>query len=181
LSLIGHRDPNKLAVFVCDIQLDSLVSRDNRLKLGDQLLQVDDEILLGKAHSVVTSIIKSIKSETLNFVILRNPNAMDDMALRSPYKSIQHHDISHVNEHKENDDRLMSKSDFPLNKHVFDNKEPMKNKNSFNQIKATNIVHNDNIDKLVNNNFVDSLACDMKKSLFNKQHNDLLSTSSSNA
>ncbi|CAF3059816.1 unnamed protein product [Rotaria socialis] len=181
LSLIGHRDPYKLAVFVCDIQLDSLVSRDNRLELGDQLLQVNDEILLGKAHSVVTSIIKSIKSETLNFVILRNPNAMDDMALRSPYKSIQHHDISHANEHKENDDRLTSKSDFPFNKHIFDNKKPMKNKNSFNKIKTTNIVDNDNVDRLLNNNFTDSLACDMNKSLFNKQHNELLPTSSSNA
>ena len=40
LSLIGHRDSNKLAVFVCDIQSNSLLSRDNRLQIGDQLLQV---------------------------------------------------------------------------------------------------------------------------------------------
>lgn len=40
LSLIGHRDPNQLAVYICDIQPNSLIDRDNRLKLGDQLLQV---------------------------------------------------------------------------------------------------------------------------------------------
>jgi hypothetical protein len=40
LSLIGHRDPDKLAVFVCDIQSNSLIGRDNRLQIGDQLLQV---------------------------------------------------------------------------------------------------------------------------------------------
>jgi len=40
LSLIGHRDPNKLAVFVCDIQPRSLLDRDNRIRPGDQLLEV---------------------------------------------------------------------------------------------------------------------------------------------
>ena len=40
LSLIGHRQEEKLAVFVCDIQPNSLLDRDNRLQIGDQLLQV---------------------------------------------------------------------------------------------------------------------------------------------
>ena len=40
LSLIGHRDPNKLAVFVCDIQSGSLLDRDHRIRPGDQLLEV---------------------------------------------------------------------------------------------------------------------------------------------
>ena len=40
LSLIGHRDPNKLAVFVCDIQPGSLLDRDNRIRPSDQLLEV---------------------------------------------------------------------------------------------------------------------------------------------
>ncbi|CAF2616811.1 unnamed protein product [Rotaria sp. Silwood2] len=180
LSLIGHRDPNKLAVFVCDIQSNSLLDRDNRLQSGDQLLQVNEEILLGKAHSIVTSIIKSIKSETLNFVILRNPNAINDMALRSPYKSIQHHDISHVNEHKENDDRLTPTSVFPLNKHLFDNKEHLKNKNSSNQIKSTNDTENENIDKSTNKNCFYSISSDVNNSLLNQQNSELLSTLSSN-
>ena len=42
LSLIGHRDPEKMAVFVCDIESNSLFGRDNRLRIGDQLLQVND-------------------------------------------------------------------------------------------------------------------------------------------
>ncbi len=44
LSLIGHRDPNKLAVFVCDIQPGSLLDRDNRIRPGDQLLEVRKNI-----------------------------------------------------------------------------------------------------------------------------------------
>ena len=43
LSLIGHRDPNKLAVFVCDIQPGSLLDRDGRIHPGDQLLEVRQE------------------------------------------------------------------------------------------------------------------------------------------
>ncbi|CAF0749667.1 unnamed protein product, partial [Didymodactylos carnosus] len=81
LSLIGHRDPQQLAVFVCDIQPNSLLDRDNRIQIGDQLLEVNGEILYGKAHSAVIPIIKSIKSDILNFVILRNPNALHDMAI----------------------------------------------------------------------------------------------------
>jgi hypothetical protein len=45
LSLIGHRDPDKLAVFICDIQSDSLLGNDNRLQIGDQLLQVKFDFL----------------------------------------------------------------------------------------------------------------------------------------
>lgn len=41
LSLIGHRDPENLAVFICDIQRNSLLGRDNRLQPSDQLLQVN--------------------------------------------------------------------------------------------------------------------------------------------
>ena len=44
LSLIGHRDPNRLAVFVCDIQPGSLLDRDNRIHPGDQLLEVKNGI-----------------------------------------------------------------------------------------------------------------------------------------
>jgi InaD-like protein len=40
LSVIGHRDPDRLAVFVCDVQEDSLLGRDGRLEVGDQLPQV---------------------------------------------------------------------------------------------------------------------------------------------
>jgi hypothetical protein len=40
LSLIGHRYPDKLAVFIFDIEVNSLVDRDGRLQIGDQLLQV---------------------------------------------------------------------------------------------------------------------------------------------
>ena len=71
ISLIGHRDPNQLAVFICDVQSDSLLGRDHRIRPGDQLLQVNEEVLLGKAHSMVTSIIKSIQSATLTFILLR--------------------------------------------------------------------------------------------------------------
>ncbi|CAF4414764.1 unnamed protein product [Rotaria socialis] len=85
LSLIGHRDSNKLAVFVCDIQSGSLLDRDNRIRPGDQLLEVNGEILLGKAHSAVTPIIKSIKADTLNFVVLRNPDSINDMAFSNQH------------------------------------------------------------------------------------------------
>lgn len=48
LSLIGHRDPTKLAVFVCDVHVKSLLGRDNRIHPGDQLLQV--KVILAFSH-----------------------------------------------------------------------------------------------------------------------------------
>ena len=46
LSLIGHRDPTKLAVFVCDVQPHSFLGRDGRIRPADQLLQVNLSLLL---------------------------------------------------------------------------------------------------------------------------------------
>ncbi|CAF0974575.1 unnamed protein product [Adineta steineri] len=144
LSLIGHRNQDKLAVFVCDIQANSLLDRDNRLQVGDQLLQVNEESLLEKSHSTATSVIKAMKSDTLNFIVLRNPDAIKEMALRSPYVTTPQHIINHNNERKDNYDRLTSV--FPLVKHTHDDNEHMKMKKSPNQIiTMNNIEHNNDI------------------------------------
>lgn len=188
LSLIGHRDPEKLAVFVCDIQSDSLFDRDNRLRIGDQLLQVkqfflirtffdpyfqvNDDILLGKPHSIVTSVIKSIKSETLSFIVLRyenqsfdwrklkcfghrNCHGVDNMALNNPYTSNQRHDHRHVHEYKKVDAQLASTSVFPSTE------SPLSN-----PITTMEDMENGNEDNLqIDQNSVSPLSSDVKSSL----------------
>ncbi|CAF1185501.1 unnamed protein product, partial [Adineta ricciae] len=152
LSLIGHRDPENLAVFVCDIQANSLLDRDNRLQIGDQLLQVNDEVLLDKPHSIVTSVIKSIKSDHLTFIILRNPNAIHAMALRQPYAISPQHAIP------SKADRMTPTSVLPPTKALADDNEPIKSKHSPNLIQTTN-----------DNGNIPSSISDVKQNLFNQR------------
>ncbi|UJR23757.1 hypothetical protein I4U23_026734 [Adineta vaga] len=159
ISLIGHRDPDQLAVFVCDIQANSLFDRDNRLQIGDQLLQVNDEILFGKSHSIVTSIIKSIPSENLNFIILRNPNAIHDMALRQPYTISPQHTI-------------------PLHvKFTSVENDSQTTKRSFNLIKTTNDVESSKDIPSTQTNSHSSIS-DVKPCLFNQRSVEFSPTSS---
>lgn len=103
------------------------------------------------------------------------------MALRSPYKSIQHHDTKHVNEYRKDDDGLTLTSVFPSNKDAFDNKQQSKDKNFSNQIKTINDLENNNntINKSANNDSMRSISPDINKSLLNKENNELLSALSS--
>jgi hypothetical protein len=99
-----------------------------------------------------------------------NPNAINDMAFKNPYTSFQHH----INEQKENDDRLATTSAFPLIKHTFDQEEYMINKNLSNQIIVMNDVENDNNDVRSNRNSLHTISSDVNSSLFNQENNELL-------
>lgn len=44
LCLAGNRDLNQMSVFVCGIRPGSLVDRDGRIELGDQLLEVSPSL-----------------------------------------------------------------------------------------------------------------------------------------
>jgi len=189
LSLIGHRDPTKLAVFVCDVHSNSFLGRDKRIHPGDQLLQVNDEILLGKAHSTVTSIIKSIKSETLTFILLRNSKNLHEMALNNPYTNAVQHDTNvlckqhavDTLEAKSTEERATSTSGFPLIKHQVDHKDTVISKKTSYPIRPTNDVReNDNKIVLSDLPFPPHPVINESSSpLLNQDNHDLLARPSS--
>ncbi|VDP66550.1 unnamed protein product [Echinostoma caproni] len=65
LCLAGNRDLNQMSVFVCGIRPGSLVERDGRIELGDQLLEVNDHTLYGLSHLNAAPIIRSVYLEAV--------------------------------------------------------------------------------------------------------------------
>lgn len=71
LGLSGNIDTNKTSVFVCAIYKDSIAEKHGLIKVGDQILEINGNCVLGKAHSNVTPLIKSIKDLEINILVLR--------------------------------------------------------------------------------------------------------------
>ncbi|THD25829.1 hypothetical protein D915_003082 [Fasciola hepatica] len=106
LCLAGNRDLNQMSVFVCGIRPGSLVERDGRIELGDQLLEVNDQTLYGLSHLNAAPLIRSVYLEavqgtnrvfrrsklgSIKFVIQRSSENLSAMAATaSPACEITH-------------------------------------------------------------------------------------------
>uniref|UniRef100_A0A672HNP3 PDZ domain-containing protein n=1 Tax=Salarias fasciatus TaxID=181472 RepID=A0A672HNP3_SALFA len=59
LSLAGNRDRSRLSVFVVGLQPGGPAARDGQVRVGDQLLEINDQVLYGRSHQNASAIIKS--------------------------------------------------------------------------------------------------------------------------
>ncbi|XP_062372034.1 multiple PDZ domain protein [Sardina pilchardus] len=80
LSLAGNRDRSRMSVFVVGIDPGGAAGRDGRLLVGDELLEINGQILYGRSHQNASSIIKSAPSK-VKIVFIRNTEALDQMAV----------------------------------------------------------------------------------------------------
>ncbi|CAH8574628.1 unnamed protein product [Schistosoma turkestanicum] len=95
LKLAGSRDLNQMSVFVCGIQPGSIIERDGHIEIGDQLLELNNQVLYGLSHLNAAPLIRSIymevigrssnifrrsKCNALRFVIQRHPSNTNLMA-----------------------------------------------------------------------------------------------------
>ncbi|KAK4474457.1 hypothetical protein MN116_001611 [Schistosoma mekongi] len=65
LKLAGSRDLNQMSVFVCGIQPGSIIDRDGHLEIGDQLLELNNQVLYGLSHLNAAPLIRSIYMEVI--------------------------------------------------------------------------------------------------------------------
>uniref|UniRef100_A0A3B4ADX9 Multiple PDZ domain crumbs cell polarity complex component n=1 Tax=Periophthalmus magnuspinnatus TaxID=409849 RepID=A0A3B4ADX9_9GOBI len=63
LSLAGNRDRTRMSVFVVGIEPSGAAGRDGRLMVGDELLEINGQVLYGHSHQNASSIIKSSPSK----------------------------------------------------------------------------------------------------------------------
>uniref|UniRef100_A0A8C7G9Z9 Multiple PDZ domain protein n=1 Tax=Oncorhynchus kisutch TaxID=8019 RepID=A0A8C7G9Z9_ONCKI len=63
LSLAGNRDRSRLSVFVVGIDPCGAAVKDGRIVVGDELLEINGQILYGRSHQNASSIIKSAPSK----------------------------------------------------------------------------------------------------------------------
>ncbi|XP_048827057.1 multiple PDZ domain protein isoform X3 [Brienomyrus brachyistius] len=86
LSLAGNRDRSRMSVFVVGIDPDGAAGKDGRIVVGDELLEINGQILYGRSHQNASSIIKSAPSK-VKIVFIRNMEALGQMAV-GPVKDL---------------------------------------------------------------------------------------------
>ncbi|CAG5929276.1 unnamed protein product [Menidia menidia] len=80
LSLAGNKDRSRMSVFVVGIEPSGAAGEDGRMVVGDELLEINGEVLYGHSHQNASSIIKSSPSK-VKIIFIRNTEALNQMAV----------------------------------------------------------------------------------------------------
>lgn len=71
ISLAGHKDRLKMAVFIVGINPEGPAFRSNILQVGDEILEVNGIVLHGRSHLNASALIKSLPSGHVKIIALR--------------------------------------------------------------------------------------------------------------
>ncbi|XP_022239967.1 multiple PDZ domain protein-like isoform X3 [Limulus polyphemus] len=82
LSLAGNKDRSKMNVFICGMNPQGNAACDGRIKVGDELLEVNGLVMQGKCHLNVSAIIKNLSEPVYKIILLRRENAVEEMAVK---------------------------------------------------------------------------------------------------
>ncbi|XP_069594269.1 inaD-like protein isoform X4 [Ranitomeya imitator] len=96
LSLAGNKDRSLMSIFIVAINPDGPAGRDGRIRVGDELLELNNQILFGKSHQNASAVIKSAPSK-VKLVLIRNKDAAQQMAI-SPFPLPEDTHYSHQEE-----------------------------------------------------------------------------------
>ncbi|XP_039194986.1 inaD-like protein isoform X2 [Crotalus tigris] len=80
LSLAGNKDRSRMSIFVVGISPDGPAGKDGRMHIGDELLEINNQILYGRSHQNASAIIKTAPSK-VKLVFIRNEDAFNQMAV----------------------------------------------------------------------------------------------------
>ncbi|NXS32365.1 INADL protein, partial [Pomatostomus ruficeps] len=80
LSLAGNKDRSRMSIFVVGINPDGPAGRDGRMHIGDELLEINNQILYGRSHQNASAIIKTAPSK-VKLVFIRSEDAVNQMAV----------------------------------------------------------------------------------------------------
>ncbi|XP_044054877.1 inaD-like protein isoform X2 [Siniperca chuatsi] len=80
LSLAGNRDRSRLSIFVVGLHPGGPAAQDGRIRVGDELLEINNQVLYGRSHQNASAIIKSAASK-VKLILLRSEDAINQMAV----------------------------------------------------------------------------------------------------
>ncbi|XP_070689077.1 inaD-like protein [Pempheris klunzingeri] len=80
LSLAGNRDRSRVSIFVVGLHPGGPAARDGRIQVGDELLEINNQILYGRSHQNASAIIKSAAAK-VKLIVLRSEDAINQMAV----------------------------------------------------------------------------------------------------
>ncbi|XP_035493230.2 multiple PDZ domain protein isoform X1 [Scophthalmus maximus] len=81
ISLSGNKDGSRarMSVFVADVDPQGPAGLDGRIRVGDELLEINGQILYGRSHQNATTIINSAPSK-VKIILIRNKAAQSPKA-----------------------------------------------------------------------------------------------------
>ncbi|XP_049881193.1 uncharacterized protein LOC126377499 isoform X3 [Pectinophora gossypiella] len=83
LSLAGHRDRSRMAVFVCGLHPAGAAAKAQPpVKVGDEILEVNGIVLHGRCHLNASAIIKGLVGPVFKIILLRRKSALEDVAVK---------------------------------------------------------------------------------------------------
>ncbi|ETE65890.1 Multiple PDZ domain protein, partial [Ophiophagus hannah] len=119
LGLAGNKDRSKMSVFVVGIDPNGAAGRDGRLQIGDELLEINGQVLYGKTHQNASSIIKCAPSK-VKIIFIRNKDAIHQMAI-CPGKSLASASSSSGMVQHEEGEVNISSSNLPIDLTLYKN------------------------------------------------------------
>ncbi|XP_076395996.1 multiple PDZ domain protein isoform X1 [Megachile rotundata] len=82
ISLAGHKDRNRMAVFICGLNPKGSAHKGGELVVGDEILEVNGRVLQGRCHLNASAMIKGMAGTSFKIVVLRRSKALDDLAVK---------------------------------------------------------------------------------------------------
>ncbi|XP_076762944.1 multiple PDZ domain protein [Xylocopa sonorina] len=82
ISLAGHRDRNRMAVFVCGLNPKGNAHKVGEILVGDEILEVNGCVLQGRCHLNASALIKGMAGTCFKIVVLRRSSALNDLAVK---------------------------------------------------------------------------------------------------
>ncbi|XP_011504694.1 PREDICTED: uncharacterized protein LOC105367624 [Ceratosolen solmsi marchali] len=82
ISLAGHKDRNKMAVFICGLNPSGVAFKNGEIQVGDELLEVNGTVFQGRCHLNASSMIKGMAATTFKLVVVRRPSGIENCAVK---------------------------------------------------------------------------------------------------
>uniref|UniRef100_T1JEZ5 PDZ domain-containing protein n=1 Tax=Strigamia maritima TaxID=126957 RepID=T1JEZ5_STRMM len=71
-----------MSTFIVGLNPTGNAFKDGRILVGDEILEVNGQVLHGRCHLNASAIIKGLTWNSIKFVLLRRPNALADLAVK---------------------------------------------------------------------------------------------------
>ncbi|XP_011881700.1 PREDICTED: uncharacterized protein LOC105569668 [Vollenhovia emeryi] len=82
ISLAGHKDRNRMAVFICGLNPKGPAHKNGGLLIGDEILEINGCVLQGRCHLNASALIKGMAGTLFKIIVYRRSKAVDDIAVK---------------------------------------------------------------------------------------------------
>lgn len=82
ISLAGNKDRTMMSAFICGLNPNGNAFKDGRLRVGDEILEVNGNVIYGRCHLNASSIFKGIPGPSVKVIILRKKTGLQEMAIK---------------------------------------------------------------------------------------------------